>query len=577
MFCTKCGNENPDNAGFCLNCGNPLNDGQAAYPPNNSPEPNPAYGQQEYAENARILREQKIAAQERRTQRREKFTAVLWLISGILQVLLGIGRIAEEIYYGQSFDDRIKQYSDISELLSGGGLIIMGLISIAFFCGWAKKRKSVKKIYMPLMMCVLQIILFASDLIWRGGDSLGTLMPFYYKISSLLSGNINKVFEYGSNIVMAVIYMLPIFSAVMEFINILRQKSKAETPKGHNRLIALALFLAACFIITSVASYSLYRYKYNIYTKEEDRIEQAVSRGSLNDYPNRVIGQSLDNYRQSIKSDELFVSVLYGYAANDPERLYRSKKISYHALPGDNRYIEVEFIYWSVSNELQDRYQETKISIIFCINEAKNSINITDVTIDGKDLDDAQREKWIKKYIGGQEDLYLKNRGEKYMEDGAYISDDEVFYIVPDYNFKTTTAFENSGYKEVEAYDISYDGETLWLKVEATIDDQTSYYWIPKDAYKEKYRSSYMSGGTYSDLELLGQRYYRDGVYVSNTDRLYTSPNSSKFCLVKFDTSGTKDVYDYVVKAEELWLKLKAKVDGQTSYYWIPKTESGLS
>ena len=164
MFCTKCGNENPDNAGFCLNCGNPLNGGQAAYPPNNSPEPNPAYGQQEYEENARILREQKIAAQERRTQRREKFTAILWLISGILQILLGIGRIAERIYNGLSFDDRIWQSSVISELLSGGGLTIMGLISIAFFCGWAKKRKSAKKIYMPLMMCVLQIIFISFQL-----------------------------------------------------------------------------------------------------------------------------------------------------------------------------------------------------------------------------------------------------------------------------------------------------------------------------------------------------------------------------------------------------------------------------
>ena len=404
-------------------------------------------------------------------------------------------------------------------------------------------------------------------------------MPFYYKISSLLSGNINKVFEYGSNIVMAVIYMLPIFSAVMEFINILRRKSKAETPKGHNRLIALALFLAACFIITSVASYSLYRYKYNIYTKEEDRIEQAVSRGSLNDYPNRVIGQSLDNYRQSIKSDELYAYVLYGYADNDPERLYRSKEISYHASPEDNRYIEGLLKYYSFSEELQDGPQQTtQIYIIFCINEAKNSINITNVKIDDEDLDDAQREKWIKKYIGGQEDWYLKNRGERYMEDGAYISDDEVFYIAPDYKFKTTTVFKNSGYKEVEAYDISYDGETLWLKVESTDENgKSSYYWIPKDAYKDKYRSSYTSGGTYSDLELLGQRYHRDGVYVYNTDSLYTLPYSSKSCSAKFDTSGTKDVYDYIVKEGRLWLKLKAKVDGQTSYYWIPKTESGLS
>ena len=164
------------------------------------------------------------------------------------------------------------------------------------------------------------------------------------------------------------------------------------------------------------------------------------------------------------------------------------------------------------------------------------------------------------------------------MEDGAYISDDEVFYIAPDYKFKTTTVFKNSGYKEVEAYDISYDGETLWLKVESTDENgKSSYYWIPKDAYKDKYRSSYTSGGTYSDLELLGQRYHRDGVYVYNTDSLYTLPYSSKSCSAKFDTSGTKDVYDYIVKEGRLWLKLKAKVDGQTSYYWIPKTESGLS
>lgn len=474
MFCTKCGNENPDNAGFCLNCGNPLNGGQAAYPPNNSPEPNPAYGQQEYEENARILREQKIAAQERRTQRREKFTAILWLISGILQILLGIGRIAERIYNGLSFDDRIWQSSVISELLSGGGLTIMGLISIAFFCGWAKKRKSAKKIYMPLMMCVLQIIFISSGLIWIG-YSLGPLMPFYYEISLLLSGNINKVFECGSNIVMAVICMLPIFSTVMEFINISCRKSKAETPKGYNRLITSAFFLAACFIITSVASYSLGLYKYNIYVKEEERIGQVVSSGSLNDYPNRVIGQSLDNYMQSIDSDKLITYVDYHYADNDPETLYRSKEISYHASPEDNRYIEGRLEYYSSSEE-----QKTKISIIFCINEAKNSINITNVKIDDEDLDDAQREKWIKKYIGGQEDLYLKNRGEKYMEDGAYISDDEVFYIAPDYKFKTTNAFKNSGYKEVEAYDISYDEETLWLKVKATIDGQTSYYWIPK-------------------------------------------------------------------------------------------------
>ena len=78
-------------------------------------------------------------------------------------------------------------------------------------------------------------------------------------------------------------------------------------------------------------------------------------------------------------------------------------------------------------------------------------------------------------------------------------------------------------------------------------------------------------------MELLGQRYYRDGVYVYNTDSLYTLPYSSKSCSAKFDTSGTKDVYDYIVKEGRLWLKLKAKVDGQTSYYWIPKTESGLS
>ncbi len=574
MFCTKCGNENPDNAGFCLNCGNPLNGGQAAYPQNN-----PAYGRQEYAENARILREQKIAAQERRTQRREKFIAVLWLISGILQILLGIGQIVERIYYGLSFmDDRILQYACISKLLSGGGLIIMGLISIAFFLRMGKKTQVCKKIYMPVMMCVLQIIFISSSLI-QIGYSLGPLMPFYYEIYSLLSGNISKVFEYGSNIVTAVICMLPIFSAVMEFINISCRKSKAETPKGHNRLIASALFLAACLIITSVASYSLWQYKYNIYLKEEERIGQVVSSGSLNDYPNRVIGQSLDNYMQSIDSDKLNTYVNnYYYAANDPERLYCSKEISYHASPEDNRYIERWLRYSSSSEELQDGSQETEIYITFCINEAKNSINITNVKIDGKDLDDAQREKWIKKYIGGQEDWYLKNRGERYMEDGAYISDDEVFYIAPDYKFKTTTVFKNSGYKEVEAYDISYDGERLWLKVESTDENgKSSYYWIPKDAYKDKYRSSYTSGGTYSDLELLGQRYYRDGVYVSNTDRLYTLPYSGKSCLVKFDTSGTKDVYDYIVKEGKLWLKLKETIDGQTSYYWIPKTESGLS
>lgn len=153
--------------------------------------------------------------------------------------------------------------------------------------------------------------------------------------------------------------------------------------------------------------------------------------------------------------------------------------------------------------------------------------------------------------------FYYSKLDPRSLDSDAY-SSDSIRYV------ETCYWRKNSNDKTVDTY-LTFRVEdntiTLYKIVEGdrTFDEKEMTAWID-DCYNFKAKEQ-------------GKKYIKEGMYISDTQKLYSSPDYDSATTYTYNYSGIKTIIGYKVTEDgTLWLKLNGSSDGKYKYFWVPES-----
>lgn len=484
MYCSHCGKENTAGNQFCEHCGKPLTQqttAQPNMPPRQNTPPQQAYPWQQTNIDPEVKRkweEQKAQEQEKRLHKRVRATSVIWLIAGILQALVGLIFIivgAVHVLFiltGESSYDVIEKFIYISRMFFGGAMLLMGSFGIRAFVANKKKQaaQSVNKLSVPITLLITQFVIVV----------LTFLPP---------SGPILRRDMFLAALLLTPAIFVP---AILDIVNIAairkregtQQNSLTETSKKRTVLFFGTIILIACLTIVSLVFSYIHNQKWIECDREEDRIINLVSKGTLKGYPDMPIEETLETElarrdKSTYRDDDYDYIKVYnwGYDPYQPQQIYLNfnDHNTGKELAPDDVLVTTWFSYEPEEDEVISIY------ITFMLNETNNEITIYAISSRANGtshtFNDDEIAEWTEDFFGGRQKLI--EQGENYLKNGVYVSDTQTLYSAPNYDSRITYTYTVSGTKTVYDYQISNDGTTLWLKLRGTVDGKAYDRWIP--------------------------------------------------------------------------------------------------
>ena len=483
MYCSHCGKENTAGNQFCEHCGKPLTQqttAQPNMPPRQNTPPQQAYPWQQTNIDPEVKRkweEQKAQEQEKRLHKRVRATSVIWLIAGILQALVGLIFIivgAVHVLFiltGESSYDVIEKFIYISRMFFGGAMLLMGSFGIRAFVANKKKQaaQSVNKLSVPITLLITQFVIVV----------LTFLPP---------SGPILRRDMFLAALLLTPAIFVP---AILDIVNIAairkregtQQNSLTETSKKRTVLFFGTIILIACLTIVSLVFSYIHNQKWIECDREEDRIINLVSKGTLKGYPDMPIEETLETElarrdKSTYRDDDYDYIKVYnwGYDPYQPQQIYLNfnDHNTGKELAPDDVLVTTWFSYEPEEDEVISIY------ITFMLNETNNEITIYAISSRANGtshtFNDDEIAEWTEDFFGGRQKLI--EQGENYLKNGVYVPSTQYFYSSPDEDSLTDSHYKGSYNQDVYDYLISDSGK-LWLKIQSTINGKKSNWWIP--------------------------------------------------------------------------------------------------
>ncbi len=482
MYCSHCGKENTEGNQFCEHCGKPLTQqttAQPNMPPRQNTPPQQAYPWQQTNIDPEVKRkweEQKAREQEKRLHKRVRATSVIWLIAGILQALVGLIFIivgAVQVLFiltGESSYDVIEKFIYISRIFFGGAMLLMGSFGIRAFVASKKKQaaQSVHKLSVPITLLITQFVIV---------------------VLTFLFSDYLRRFGREVDMFLAALLLTPaIFvPAILDIVNIAairkredtQQNPLTETSKKRSVLFFGTIILIACLTIVSLVFSCIHNQKWIERNREQDRIINLVSNGTLKGYPDMPIEETLETEiaridKSTYRDDDYIRDYYWDYDPYQPQHArYESHNIGRELSP-DDVLVTTWFSYEPEENEVISIY------ITFKLNETNNEITIYAISSRANGtshtFNDDEIAEWTEDFFGGRQKLI--EQGENYLKNGVYVPSTQYFYSSPDEDSLTDSHYKGSYNQDVYDYLISDSGK-LWLKIQSTINGKKSNWWIP--------------------------------------------------------------------------------------------------
>lgn len=440
MFCKKCGKENSDSNSFCEFCGNQLTE-------NLNREAEIYFGQNPIdKETQAILEEKKRSKTKKCINNMDRFSSVMWLIAGIMQIIIGIKSVCDLIQRFSNGFGSLDVPLFISYVSLTATMLIMGYINIAIFC--ESKNKCIiwnrDKIVFPIALLSVYVIMF--------------IVMFALCLEWYFAGRINFI-----------IFVAPIIAAITDIIKIAVKESKKDVffrknvavPKTSKVIfVIVTLLVGVAMIISSVFTTADYIVDSKL-DKEKEKAITTVKAGHLDGYPNKTVMDVIEylEYSEGFNFSDWWSYI--GDVSRDFTDILLGKK---------SEICHLSTIAYNYANE-----KTQTIKLEFEISDGL--VSIETISKNDKVLNSEEKAEWIDDYFGNG---LLEKRGKKYVKNGMYISNTQKLYSAPNYNSTTTTTYKYSGDKNIHGYEISEDGKTLWLKINVNINGVSTYYYVPE-------------------------------------------------------------------------------------------------